>query len=42
MHVGGGNNNESANEGAYLLSKELCKEYETSVLLAVKKMEFLL
>ena len=37
MHVGGENNNESADEGAYLLSKELCKEYETSVLLAVKE-----
>ena len=37
MHVGRENNNESADEGAYLLSKELCKEYETSVLLAVKE-----
>ena len=37
MHVGGENNDESAKEGAYLLSKQLCKEYETSLLLAVKK-----
>ena len=37
MHVGGENNDESANEGAYLVSKQLCKEYETSLLLAVKE-----
>ena len=37
MHVGGENDDESANEGAYLLSKQLCKEYETSLLLAVKE-----
>ena len=36
-HLGGDTDQESANEGAYLISRELCKEYETSTLLAVKE-----
>ena len=36
-HIGGGNNEESMNEGAYLVSRHLCKEYETSMLLALKE-----
>ena len=36
-HIGGGNDEESTNEGAYLVSRHLCKEYETSMLLALKE-----
>ena len=36
-HVGGESGKESADEGAYLVTRELCKEYETSTLLALKE-----
>ena len=36
-HTGVGNDKTSTNEGAYLISKLLCKEYETSILLALKE-----
>ena len=36
-HVGGGTDEESANEGAYVVTRELCNEYETSTLLALKE-----
>ena len=36
-HIGGGNDEESTNDGAYLVSRQLCKEYETSTLLALEE-----
>ena len=36
-HVGGESDNKSANEGAYLVTRQLCKEYKTSTLLALKE-----
>ena len=36
-HISGDTDEESANEGAYLITRELCKEYETSTLLVIKE-----
>ena len=36
-HIGGGNDGESTNDGSYLLSRQSCKKYETSTLLALKE-----
>ena len=36
-HIGGANDEESTDEGAYLVSREICKEYKTSMLLALKE-----
>ena len=40
-YIGVENDDESANEGAYIPSEQLCKEYYTSLLIALKEVEFL-